>query len=77
MTKNSIRELVRAIRSRPYKKLVLGEVEGNDQAPVEQKNWSVVRRLIGYERYEADEALALPWAICQELTLSLCDHTAL
>lgn len=38
-------------RSRPYKK--------NDQAHVEQKNWSVVRRLIGYQRYESAEALAL------------------
>jgi hypothetical protein len=40
-------------RSRPYKK--------NDQAYVEQKNWSIVRQLVGYERYEsasADEALA-------------------
>ncbi len=30
-------------RSRPYKK--------NDNAYVEQKNWSVVRRLVGYGRY--------------------------
>lgn len=40
-------------RSRPYKK--------NDQAYVEQKNWSIVRQLVGYERYEsasAFEALA-------------------
>ena len=36
-------------RSRPYKK--------NDAAHVEQKNWSVVRRLIGYERYNSEEAL--------------------
>lgn len=39
-------------RSRPYKK--------NDQAYVEQKNWSMVRQLVGYERYErasASEAL--------------------
>ena len=36
-------------RSRPYKK--------NDGAHVEQKNWSVVRRLIGYERYSSKEAL--------------------
>jgi len=33
-------------RSRPYWK--------NDQAHVEQKNWSVVRRLVGYGRYESD-----------------------
>ena len=38
-------------RSRPYKK--------NDQAHVEQKNWVAVRRLIGYDRYESDQALAL------------------
>ena len=31
-------------RSRPYYK--------NDQAHVEQKNWSVVRQLIGYDRFE-------------------------
>ncbi len=31
-------------RSRPYKK--------NDQAYVEQKNWSIVRHLVGYGRYE-------------------------
>jgi len=36
-------------RSRPYKK--------NDSAHVEQKNWSVVRRLIGYDRYSSKEAL--------------------
>ena len=36
-------------RSRPYKK--------NDSAHVEQKNWSVVRRLVGYERYSSKEAL--------------------
>jgi hypothetical protein len=37
-------------RSRPYKK--------NDSAYVEQKNWSVVRRLVGYDRYSSKEALA-------------------
>lgn len=36
-------------RSRPYWK--------NDQAHVEQKNWSVVRKLIGYGRYETEAAL--------------------
>jgi hypothetical protein len=38
------------IRSHPYKK--------NDSAHVEQKNWSVVRRLIGYDRYTSKAALA-------------------
>ena len=36
-------------RSRPYKK--------NDGCYVEQKNWSVVRRLIGYDRYNSRVAL--------------------
>jgi hypothetical protein len=36
-------------RSRPYWK--------NDQAHVEQKNWSVVRKLLGYGRYETEAAL--------------------
>ena len=38
-------------RSRPYRK--------NDSAHVEQKNWSVVRRLIGYGRYRSRESLRL------------------
>jgi len=36
-------------RSRPYKK--------NDSCHVEQKNWSVVRRLVGYDRYDSKAAL--------------------
>jgi hypothetical protein len=28
----------------------------NDQAHVDQKNWSVVRQLIGYDRYESQAA---------------------
>lgn len=36
-------------RSRPYRK--------NDQAFVEQKNGAVVRRLVGYERYEGTAAV--------------------
>ena len=35
-------------RSRPYKK--------NDQAHVEGKNWTVVRRYVGYDRYEGEMA---------------------
>src|SRR3990172_1039803 len=38
-------------RSRPYKK--------NDQCHVEQKNWSVVRRVVGYDRYSSHAALAV------------------
>lgn len=43
------RKKITFTRSRPYKK--------NDAAHVEQKNWSVVRRLIGYDRYNSKEAL--------------------
>lgn len=42
-------EQITFTRSRPYWK--------NDQAHVEQKNWSVVRRLLGYGRFESKEAL--------------------
>ncbi len=43
-------EKITFTRSRPYWK--------NDQAHVEQKHWSVVRKLIGYDRYESEAALA-------------------
>jgi hypothetical protein len=48
-------------RSRPYKK--------NDQAHVEQKNWSVVRRTVGYDRLESQEQFALLESIYQDLRL--------
>jgi hypothetical protein len=48
-------------RSRPYKK--------NDQAHVEQKNWSVVRHVIGYDRLESQEQHALLTSIYQDLRL--------
>ena len=35
-------------RARPYKK--------NDNAHIEQKNWSVVRGLVGYDRYRSQQA---------------------
>jgi len=43
------REGITFTRSRPYKK--------NDSCHVEQKNWSVVRRLVGYDRYNSKAAL--------------------
>lgn len=49
------------IRSRPYYK--------NDQADVEQKNWSVVRRLIGYDRFETEAQYNLMQSIYQDLRL--------
>jgi len=48
-------------RSRPYQK--------NDQAHVEQKNWSVVRHTVGYDRLETREELALLSSIYSDLRL--------
>jgi hypothetical protein len=44
-------EQITFTRSRPYQK--------NDQAHVEQKNWSVVRHTVGYDRLETSEELDL------------------
>ena len=46
-------------RSRPYQK--------NDQAHVEQKNWSVVRHTVGYDRWETEQQLALLESIYEDL----------
>jgi hypothetical protein len=43
------REGITFTRSRSYKK--------NDSCHVEQKNWSIVRRLVGYDRYKSQAAL--------------------
>jgi hypothetical protein len=48
-------------RSRPYQK--------NDQAHVEQKNWSVVRHIVGYDRWETEQELALLESIYDDLRL--------
>jgi len=48
-------------RSREYHK--------NDQAHVEQKNWSVVRQFVGYDRYEGTTALRKLEALYQALRL--------
>lgn len=56
-----LNEHITFTRSRPYQK--------NDQAHVEQKNWSVVRHLIGYDRLESDEQLALLASIYQDWRL--------
>ena len=50
-------------RCRPYKK--------NDQAHIEQKNWSVVRRVVGYDRYESARALRLLQDLYHQLRLYL------
>ena len=46
-------------RSRPYQK--------NDQAHVEQKNWSVVRHTVGYDRWETAQDLTLLESIYDDI----------
>jgi hypothetical protein len=52
---------VQFTRSRPYKK--------DDNAHVEQKNWTHVRKLVGWERYDSAEALAALNALYVDLRL--------
>ena len=54
-------EKITFTRSRPYQK--------NDQAHVEQKNWSVVRHTVGYDRLQSPEELALLASIYADLRL--------
>lgn len=54
-------EQITFTRSRPYQK--------NDQAHVEQKNWSVVRHTVGYDRLETPEELSLLQLIYSDLRL--------
>jgi len=56
-----LNEKITFTRSRPYKK--------NDQAHVEQKNWSVVRHTVGYDRWETEQELALLESIYDDLRL--------
>jgi hypothetical protein len=51
-------EGIRFTRGRSYKKNDQGWSFGSIQAYVEQKNWSVPRRLIGYDRYTSKAAFA-------------------
>jgi len=48
-------------RCRPYHK--------NDQAYVEQKNWTAVRQIVGYDRYEGEAACAALAALYESLRL--------
>ncbi len=50
-------------RCRPYKK--------NDQAYVEQKNWTAVRQVVGYDRYRRRAGLRRAQALYQPLRLYL------
>ena len=52
-------EQITFTRSRPYQK--------NDQAHVEQKNWSVVRHTVGYDRWETEQELVLLESIYADL----------
>ena len=54
-------EKITFTRSHPYQK--------NDQAHVEQKNWSVVRHTVGYDRWETEQQLALLESIYDKLRL--------
>jgi hypothetical protein len=56
-----LNEKITFTRSRPYKK--------NDQAHVEQKNWSVVRHTVGYDRWETEQELVLLESIYDALRL--------
>jgi hypothetical protein len=56
-----LEEKITFTRSRPYQK--------NDQAHVEQKNWSVVRHTVGYDRWETQEELLLLESIYDDLRL--------
>ena len=56
-----LNEKITFTRSRPYKK--------NDQAHVEQKNWSVVRHTVGYDRWETAQELTLLESIYDDLRL--------
>jgi hypothetical protein len=56
-----LNEKITFTRSRPYQK--------NDQAHVEQKNWSVVRHTVGYDRWETQQELALLESIYDDLRL--------
>jgi hypothetical protein len=56
-----LNEKITFTRARPYQK--------NDQAHVEQKNWSVVRHTVGYDRWETQQELALLESVYDDLRL--------
>ena len=56
-----LNEKITFTRSRPYQK--------NDQAHVEQKNWSVVRHTVGYDRWETHQELSLLESVYDDLRL--------
>ena len=54
-------EKITFTRCRPWKK--------NDQAYVEQKNWTAVRQVVGYDRYEGQTACAVLNVLYESLRL--------
>ena len=54
-------EQIQFTRGRPYKK--------DDNAHIEQKNWTHVRKLMGYVRYDTDAAVAAMNAVYAEVRL--------
>lgn len=55
------RRAIQFTRGRPYKK--------DDNAHIEQKNWTHVRKLVGYDRYDSPAALAALNALYAEVRL--------
>ena len=55
------RQRIQFTRGRPYKK--------DDNAHIEQKNWTHVRKVLGYERYDSEPALAAINAVYADLRL--------
>jgi hypothetical protein len=56
-----VKEGITLSRGRPYKK--------NDQAHVEQKNWVLVRKTVGYDRYASKAALGALAGVYEPLVL--------
>jgi hypothetical protein len=55
------RRRIQFTRGRPYKK--------DDNAHIEQKNWTHVRKVLGYDRYDSEPALAAINAVYADLRL--------
>jgi hypothetical protein len=56
-----VKEGIELTRGRPYKK--------NDQAYVEQRNWQLVRKMVGYDRYASKAALGALGEVYEPLRL--------
>ncbi|MEO7791338.1 MAG: hypothetical protein ABIX28_17380 [Vicinamibacterales bacterium] len=61
LRKYCVAHAVQFTRGRPYKK--------DDNAHIEQKNWTHVRKVLGYVRYDSDSALTAIHALYADLRL--------